>query len=344
MENPLDLRDSDIVMLSILARETELSRFFTLAANAAAKIVGADGAGLILPEGDQLKYRFFEGLPPQFVALIQQPFHRTTGVAGAALAQNHPLFIDDYPRSDLAMPQFVATGLAASLSIPIRISDQIEAVLALSWFTPLTQSLNMRQLSLATLFADFIGTALYRDKIECHLNQLAHSDPLTGLPNRAGFYQLLDQTLLRAQTGERHTALVMIDIDHFKTVNDTLGHEFGDRLLKEISNRLREVIHSEDKVARLGGDELAILIESARHLKDVQDIVRRIAQAMYLRIGREGEFVRISASIGVCEIHPLETRNHNALMCAADSAMYQAKRAGGNCVVFAPFLAPDIAG
>lgn len=92
MEQPLDLRDSDIVLLSILARETELSRFFTLAANAAAKIVGADGAGLILPEGEQLKYRFFEGLPPQFVALTQQPFHRNSGVAGAALAQNHPLF------------------------------------------------------------------------------------------------------------------------------------------------------------------------------------------------------------------------------------------------------------
>ncbi|OYV27170.1 MAG: hypothetical protein B7Z82_06275 [Halothiobacillus sp. 20-54-6] len=341
MQNSLDLRDSDIVLLSILARETDLSRFFTIAANAAAKIVGADGAGLILPEGDRLKYRFFEGLPPQFVALTQQSFDRTTGVAGAALAQNHPLFINDYPNSDLAMPQFVASGLTASLSIPIRISDQIEAVLALSWFKPLEQSLNMRQLSLATLFADFIGTALYRDKIESHLNQLAHSDPLTGLPNRAGFYQLMDQTLVRAQAGDRHTALVMIDIDHFKTVNDTLGHEFGDRLLKEISSRLKEVIHPDDKIARLGGDELAILIESARHLKDLQDIVRRISQAIYLRIGRDGEFVRISGSIGVCEIHPKETRNQNALMCTADSAMYQAKRAGGNCVVFAPPIQPD---
>lgn len=341
MQEPLDLRDSDIVLLSILARETNLPRFFHIAANAAAKIVGADGAGLILPEGEKLKYRFFEGLPPQFVALSQHAFNRSTGVAGAALAQNHSLFIEDYPNSDLALPHFVESGLKASLSIPIRISDQIEAVLALSWFKPVAQPLSMRQLSLATLFGDFIGTALYRDKIEQHLNRLAHSDPLTGMPNRAGSYPLLDQAVLRAQDGDRHVALVIIDIDHFKTVNDTLGHEFGDRLLMEISSRLAEALHREDKIARLGGDEIAILIESARHLKDLQDIVRRLSQALYLRIGRDGEYVRISGSIGVCEIHPKETRNQNALMCAADSAMYQAKRAGGNCAVFSAPPQPD---
>ncbi|WP_322627979.1 sensor domain-containing diguanylate cyclase [Halothiobacillus sp.] len=347
MQETPDLRDSDIVLLSILARETNLSRFFTMAANAAAKVVGADGAGLILPEGNghRLKYRFFQGLPPQFVALSQHAFSRNTGVAGAALAQNHPLFIEDYPSSDLALPQFVESGLKASLSIPIHISDQIEAVLALSWFKPVLEPLSMRQLSLATLFADFIGTALYRDKIENHLNRLAHSDPLTGLPNRAGFYQLMDKTIIRAQTGDRNTALVIIDIDNFKTVNDTLGHEFGDRLLLEISNRLREVLSPEDHIARLGGDEIAILVESARNLKDLQDIIRRISQALYLKIGKDGEYVRISSSVGVCEIHPKESRNQNALMCAADSAMYQAKRAGGNCAVFAPSLlpvAPDI--
>ncbi len=341
MQNPNDLRDSDIVLLSILARETDLPRFFKMAANAAAKVVGADGAGLILVEGNRLKYRFFEGLPAKYIALTQHPFDRDKGVAGAALAQNHPLFIDDYPSSDLAMPAFVDIGLHASLSIPIRQADQIEAVLALSWFKPVTESLSMRQLSLATLFADFIGTALYRNKIEQHLNQLAHSDPLTGLPNRAGFYQMMDRTLLRAQEGERRTALVIIDIDNFKTVNDTLGHEFGDRLLQELSNRLREALSLEDHIARLGGDELAVLVESARTLKDLQDIVRRIAQAIFLRIGREGEYVRISGSIGVCEIHPKETRNQNALMCAADSAMYQAKRAGGNSAVFAPPLFDD---
>ncbi len=341
MQNHNDLRDSDIVLLSILARETDLPRFFKIAANAAAKVVGAEGAGLIIAQGNRLKYRFFEGLPAQYIALTQHPFDRDKGVAGAALAQNHPLFIDDYPSSDLAMPAFIDIGLKASLSIPIRQSDQIEAVLALSWFKPVTETLSLRQLSLATLFADFIGTALYRDKIEQHLNQLAHSDPLTGLPNRAGFYQLLDKTLLRAQDGERRTALVIIDIDNFKAVNDTLGHEFGDRLLQELSNRLREALSLEDHIARLGGDELAVLVESARSLKDLQDIVRRIAQAIFLRIGREGEYVRISGSIGVCEIHPKETRNQNALMCAADSAMYQAKRAGGNSAVFAPPLFND---
>ena len=155
---------------------------------------------------------------------------------------------------------------------------------------------------------------------------LATHDELTSLPNRALFLDRVRQTVARSQRMDATFAILFIDLDNFKVVNDSLGHAAGDELLIEISRRLRECVRGADTVARFGGDEFAVLIEDAS-VEDSEMTARRIAEAM-LRpypIGRQTLFP--SASIGIC-LYPEDGRDAETLLKNADSAMYQAKDSG----------------
>ncbi len=162
------------------------------------------------------------------------------------------------------------------------------------------------------------------------LLHLAYHDPLTGLPNRLAFESQLELAIRSAERDGRQVALMLIDLDHFKAVNDTLGHPVGDQLLKSVAQRLRDCVRASDIVARLGGDEFVVVqpdIDSAMAAVSLAGKVRlRLAEEVHL-IGQHQLFA--TPSIGI-SLYPTDGRDRETLLRNADVAMYHAKDAGRN--------------
>ncbi len=168
-----------------------------------------------------------------------------------------------------------------------------------------------------------------RKQFQAQLEHQALHDALTGLPNRSLFINRLEHSLARSQRSQKQFAVLFIDLDRFKMVNDSLGHESGDALLKDVAARLKNTLRLEDTVARLGGDEFTILLEDLGHESEAVRLAERIIQTLEKPFTISGQDVYISASIGICfggagasQTTPLE------LLRDADTAMYKAKKQG----------------
>jgi diguanylate cyclase (GGDEF)-like protein/PAS domain S-box-containing protein len=168
-----------------------------------------------------------------------------------------------------------------------------------------------------------------RKRAEERIQYLATHDGLTGLPNRAMFGQLLNLAVETSRRYDRKFAVLFIDLDRFKVINDTLGHEAGDVLLREMAARLRECLRASDVVARLGGDEFVVLVQEVSDVGQVSMVARNILSAVMKPVVILGQECRVTASIGVC-MHPEEGQDEQAVMKNADMAMYLAKEEGKN--------------
>ncbi|MGD0022508.1 MAG: PAS domain S-box protein [Smithellaceae bacterium] len=168
-----------------------------------------------------------------------------------------------------------------------------------------------------------------RKRAEEKIQYLATHDALTGLPNRLMFNQLLNHAIQAARRYTRQFAVLFIDLDRFKIINDTLGHDAGDQLLQEIAARLKQTLRAVDIVARLGGDEFVILIEELTDLSQLETVSHRILSAVIKPMTLIGEECRITASIGI-SIFPKDADDEQSLMKNADIAMYFAKEEGKN--------------
>jgi diguanylate cyclase (GGDEF)-like protein/PAS domain S-box-containing protein len=175
-----------------------------------------------------------------------------------------------------------------------------------------------------------------RKQQEDHIRHLAFHDPLTGLPNRSLFQDRLRHALAESRRDMLPVALMLLDLDHFKYVNDTLGHYMGDRLLKEISLRLVRSVRESDTVARLGGDEFVIILNSIHDLRDVVHVVEKITSELARPISINSHQFRVAASLGIA-MYPDDATTIDDLMRCADTAMYHAKGRGrGNYQFFTP--------
>jgi diguanylate cyclase (GGDEF)-like protein/PAS domain S-box-containing protein len=168
-----------------------------------------------------------------------------------------------------------------------------------------------------------------RKRAEERIQYLATHDGLTGLPNRAMFGQLLNLAVETGRRYDRKFAVLFIDLDRFKVINDTLGHEAGDVLLREMAARLRECLRASDVVARLGGDEFVVLVQEVADVGQVSLVARNILSAVMKPVVILGQECRVTASIGVC-MHPEEGQDEQSVMKNADMAMYLAKEEGKN--------------
>jgi diguanylate cyclase (GGDEF)-like protein/PAS domain S-box-containing protein len=178
------------------------------------------------------------------------------------------------------------------------------------------------------------GTALdvsERKRAEARIADLATRDPLTGLPNRLLLADRLAQAITAAQREGVMLAVMFIDLDHFKAVNDTLGHEVGDQLLKEVAGRIGSVLRKGDTLARLGGDEFVVVLERLKRAEDAAAVAQKIIAGVAQDVLLAGQTVRTAASVGVA-IYPGDGLDPSTLMRHADTAMYVAKSSGrGNC-------------
>ncbi|AWI74336.1 hypothetical protein CEW83_03125 [Parazoarcus communis] len=168
-----------------------------------------------------------------------------------------------------------------------------------------------------------------RKNTEERMQHTAHHDPLTDLPNRGLFIDRLGQALALARREARSGALMFLDLDHFKAVNDRLGHAAGDTLLIAVAERLQAQVRESDTVARLGGDEFTIILPSLREPGDADMLADKILHALSQPLTIEGETIHIGASIGIARF-PEAGTTIETLLRAADDAMYAAKRSGRN--------------
>ena len=162
---------------------------------------------------------------------------------------------------------------------------------------------------------------------EHELAHLAHHDPLTDLPNRLLFTDRAEQALASAQTHKRGCALLLIDLDHFKIINDSLGHNVGDQLLKTVAERLRGLFGPGITLARLGGDEFAVLAESCPQLMQAAALAQRVIDGLKEPFRFDGHQLFINASIGI-SLFPSDALSAEQLLRNADSALFKAKSAG----------------
>lgn len=181
-----------------------------------------------------------------------------------------------------------------------------------------------------------------RQRMEEQVRHQATHDMLTGLPNRMLFHDRLQGAMQRAPRHQSGFALVLLDIDGFKGVNDSYGHPAGDALLQAIAARTRDHLRSNDTVARLGGDEFALILEDVNDIAVVLERCQQLGQALaqpYPLEGRDGQFVaHVSASQGIALWHG-EAESDEQLIQAADRALYEAKDAGKNRCVLSPINA-----
>ncbi|WP_428023908.1 diguanylate cyclase domain-containing protein [Arcobacter sp.] len=180
--------------------------------------------------------------------------------------------------------------------------------------------------TLSNAFGEMISQIRERD---LSLQQLAYYDRVTGIPNRHYFEERINQAVTNARKYGTFCYLLMIDLDDFKIVNDTLGHNVGDELLRYVSNKLKNTMRKNDSIFRIGGDEFAVIIESNSKEEPVNLIAEKIIQSVSTPTILEGNEVKVGASIGI-SCFPIFSSDVFTLMSTADVAMYAAKKENKN--------------
>jgi len=186
---------------------------------------------------------------------------------------------------------------------------------------------------IATLMAGSVTDITERKLNEERMLYLAHHDQLTGLPNRLLLADRLPQTLGRAQRANGRAAVLFVDLDRFKNINDSLGHTLGDRLLQTVARRLQEVLRQSDTIVRQGGDEFIVILGDLKNAEQAGQVGAKVLEIL-ARPYREGSYdFFLTASIGIA-LYPEDGNDMEALLRNADTAMYEGKSSGGNTVRF----------
>jgi len=171
--------------------------------------------------------------------------------------------------------------------------------------------------------------AMERRQLQEHLHKLAHHDALTGLPNRKLFYDRLARAVSSARRHQRPLALMLLDMDDFKQVNDNHGHHVGDELLRQVADRLSACLRTTDCVARLGGDEFIIYVADLADVQDAARVAQKILDALSVPYSIDGHYFHSYSSLGIA-LHPEDGDDMEVLVRHADAAMYSAKQQGGS--------------
>lgn len=214
---------------------------------------------------------------------------------------------------------------------PVNVADRVEAILAVGYRDPpAAEPLLARS---GSQFAERLAVALSKSAHDERLYRQAHFDPLTSLPNRILFRDRLSQEISNATAGLSRGALLYIDLDHFKRVNDSVGHGAGDQLLGIVAQRLRSCVKEGDTVARLGGDEFTVILRNVADPDSAKTIGERIIESLQLPVNIGGRDHFVCASIGIT-LFPDDGSNIDDVMRNADMAMYRAKDLGRGCLMF----------
>ena len=290
---------------------------------------------LLSQDGRHLEHGAAPSLPEAYSKAIDgSPIGDCAGSCGTAAYTRKTVIVADIAHDplwrdykDLALSH----GLAACWSVPILSTQgQILGTFALYYSVPRSP----QQVELAALErgAHLASLAIERAQTEARVVQLAHFDSLTGLPNQVLLKDRIAHSMSMSQRGNTQMALMFLDLDHFKNVNDTLGHRIGDELLIQLAMRLKALLREEDTLSRLGGDEFILAlpatnVDGAAHVGE--KVLETVAQSYHIE---QYELV-VTPSVGIA-MYPFDGTDFDKLYQCADVAMYRAKKDGRNCFRF----------
>lgn len=248
----------------------------------------------------------------------------------AMLAPIHDIILLDYADRPAVCEELLRAASAHGCSIPIVcLTEQMSSTLDRAAIQDGAADYVIKDELNAVGLERTIRYAIDRKQAESELARLAHYDALTGIPNRLLFNDRLDRALQRADRGEYAFALLYVDLDGFKAVNDNYGHDVGDRLVQGIAQRLKQCIRRTDSVARIGGDEFTVLLERVASTNDIVVIAQKIIEVVTEPFDIKGQKLRVGTSIGIA-VYPEAGQDAESLLKHADMAMYEAKAMPGS--------------
>jgi diguanylate cyclase (GGDEF)-like protein len=287
--------------------------------------LGMESATLARLDGQELVVEFAE---PLELAGSRTALDRS--IARGALSRSGTFAVLDVARD----PEFTASamGMRSFLSAAFRIGDN-RWVLTFSSVRPRESPFDDEDWRYVEDLIEAVSRGIERRESDAHIERLAYSDALTSLPNRIALLARLDEALAEADALGGRAAVLFLDIDGFKGVNDTVGHRGGDTVLAEVAERLRGTLRREEYIGRLGGDEFAIVMPRVASRTEIESIAQRIGGVLTFPFGIDDYRFSLSASIGVA-IYPDDASGRDDLLACADAAMYAAKDDGGSRVRF----------
>jgi diguanylate cyclase (GGDEF)-like protein len=262
-------------------------------------------------------------------ALLTPSTSKHSGVTRRVWDTGQPMWI-----TDIQVDRNLKRGAAArkadlhtALAFPVLIGEDFYGVM--EFFAQEVRQPDPGMLDFARQLGSQIGQFIARKQAEHDLRFVATHDPLTALPNRTMFGERLSQALSQARRYNRRLALLFVDLDGFKAVNDSYGHDVGDALLKEIAVRLRASLREGDVVGRIGGDEFVVLIEELADVERLSPVAQKILDTVARPATVRGYECHVTSSVGI-GIFPQDGKDSQALLKSADNAMYRAKERGKN--------------
>src|SRR5258706_199660 len=275
----------------------------------------------------QLLVKAASGWPSEIVARRTVPI-RPGGRLEFVLSRREPLIIEDLAKDErFSNSPLVQLGVRSGIQVPIFGTAGTFGILSVHARSE--RHFGLDDASFLQSVANILAVAIERRSAEERLERLAQFDSLTGLPNRHLFYDRLLKTVALARRSGQPMAVLFIDLDRFKLVNDTQGHSAGDKLLKEAGDRLAQCVRSGDTVGRFRGDEFGAIVSDLAKPGDAGVVAQKVLDALARPFKLDSHDTYVSASIGIT-LFPADGDNPEALVMNADTAMYRAKEQGRN--------------
>lgn len=277
------------------------------------------------PDGDTR----VASMPGPIDAQLQRDVAKDNGQRARTIATGQPVVANDLPSEDRFVPSrwLLDHGIRRTLSVPVTFREGTSAVLA-AHRGPDDPAFGTDDVRFMEAVANVLASALERAHTEAEHRHLALHDPLTGLANRTLLSAHVDHALAAAERQDERVALLLVDLDRFKGVNDTMGHSVGDQLLVTVAERLRHHARGGDLVARLGGDEFVVVFDAVGSVHDVVHVARRLLAAIAEPMEIAGRELDVTGSVGIVVAGGADG-DPEGLLRDADVAMYRAKAGGG---------------
>jgi diguanylate cyclase (GGDEF)-like protein len=291
-------------------------------------IIGDEVIGLrLIDPGDHTKLTAasVRGIGAEMVDRIA-PSSIDMGAEGTAIAEDRLVVIEDYGSLPQAIPAFVAMGLQAVMAAPLYREGAVAGTLVVS-STQVGRQYSQTERDALLAFAEHASLALTDAERTQQMLHSALHDALTGLPNRALFLDRLQQRLAPTRTGKPRSAVLFLDVDQLKYINDSLGHLAGDQVLIGVARRLQRSVRPDDTVSRISGDEFAVLLNDCPSDREAGAVAERVLEGIREPFVFGSRTLVVSASIGVRVVRA-EDLDAQDVMRGADLAMYEAKASG----------------
>ncbi|MBI5834096.1 MAG: diguanylate cyclase [Armatimonadetes bacterium] len=337
-----DLRSSSVTIQSLfevglaMASETSPQRLFEVIVDSASRICGAERCSLMVRERHVavLRMRASRGIPSNVARSAQVTVGE--GIAGSVAESGEALFIADI-EADLRFGRPNAQQYRSSslVCVPVRLRDGVAGVLCVTNKTD-GSAFTANDLNLMTLLASQAAVAIDNAERYQDLNERAITDGLTGVYLRRYFDECLAKATETASAGARGFVLLMVDVDHFKKVNDNYGHPVGDIVLRGVAARLKAAVRDDDLVARYGGEEFAVIL-SLGDVEKAKVVAERVRSSVAESpIHADHHDIAVTVSVGMAA-YEAGLDDPGMVVTVADAALYRAKSMGRNRVVYAPF-------